>query len=151
MPRERTPPSATNSPLTIGRLARAAGVNVETIRYYQRRGLLDEPHKPPGGHRKYTRAVLDQMAFIRRAQQLGFSLAEVKDLLLLADGRSTRKARVIAERKVEFLERQIGQLGIMRRRLRRLIGASKRAGARRFCPIIAELIGATPGAKKGRA
>jgi len=128
-------------PLTIGKLARAAGVNVETIRYYQRRGLIDEPHKPPGGHRKYTRWVVDQIAFIRRAQQLGFSLAEVKDLLVLSDGKNTRKTRVIAERKVEFLERQIGHLGKMRRRLKSLIDKSKRAASRQFCPIIAELTG----------
>ena len=67
--------------MTIGRLAKAAGVNVETIRYYQRRGLLLEPRKPPGGHRRYSSTVLRQVAFIRSAQQLGFTLEEIGKLL----------------------------------------------------------------------
>ena len=139
-------------PLTIGRLAKAAGVNVETIRYYQRRGLIAEPRRPPGGHRKYAPEVLGQIAFIRRAQQLGFSLAEVKDLLQLSDGMATRKSRAIAERTVEFLARQITQLSRMRRRLGTLIAASKRTARRQFCPIIAELTGSdTRGGRKKAA
>src|SRR5258706_15510948 len=129
-------------PLTIGRLAKSAGVNVETIRYYQRRGIIDEPDKPLGGHRKYAPDVLEQIAFVRRAQQLGFSLAEVKELLMLKDGRSTHKARAIAERKVDGLDRQISHLAKMRRKLKRLVGASIKAGKRGFCPIIAALSGA---------
>ena len=67
--------------MTIGRLAKEAGVNVETVRYYQRRGLLEEPQKPAGGHRRYQQSTLDRIAFIRRAQALGFSLAEIESLL----------------------------------------------------------------------
>src|SRR3954468_16785809 len=74
------------SGMTIGRLAKAAGMNVETIRYYQRRGLLEEPKKPLGGHRRYPPQAVRQLAFIRRAQQLGFSLEEVKALLAFSDG-----------------------------------------------------------------
>lgn len=135
-------------PLTIGKLANAAGVNVETIRYYQRRGLIGEPHKPPGGQRKYAPIVIGQIAFIRRAQQLGFSLAEVKELLALSDGKSTRKVRAIAEGKVEFLDRQLEQLAGMRKKLASLIEASKRAADGEPCPIIAELDGKTPPRKK---
>ncbi len=62
-----------NEELTIGRLAKAAGVNVETIRYYQRRGLVDEPYKPLGGHRRYAPSAVSRVRFIKRAQQLGFS------------------------------------------------------------------------------
>jgi len=115
------------SGMTIGRLAKAAGVNVETIRYYQRRGLIGEPHKPPGGHRRYPMAVLDQIAFIRRAQQLGFSLAEVKELLDRSGGRNLRETRAIAESKYENLERHIAQLEMMRKRLKTLIERSKKA------------------------
>jgi Predicted transcriptional regulators len=115
------------SGMTIGRLAKAAGVNVETIRYYQRRGLIGEPHKPPGGHRRYPMAVLDQIAFIRRAQQLGFSLAEVKELLDRSGGRNLRETRAIAERKYENLELHIAQLEMMRKRLKTLIERSKKA------------------------
>lgn len=64
--------------LTIGKLADAAGVNVETIRYYQRRGLLDEPAKPLGGHRRYPVDMVKRLRFIKRAQALGFTLSEVR-------------------------------------------------------------------------
>lgn len=127
--------------LTIGRLAKAAGVNVETVRYYQRRGLIDEPTKPPGGHRRYPAQALQQIAFIRRAQQLGFSLAEVKDLLEFSDGKSTAKTRVIAEKKVASLDLHIDHLTKMRSRLKELITASKRAKSGTPCPIIGELNG----------
>ena len=127
--------------LTIGRLAKAAGVNVETIRYYQRRGLIDEPTKPPGGHRRYPAKTLVQIAFIRRAQQLGFSLAEVKSLLELSDGKSTAKTRAIAEKKVASLDLHIDHLTTMRGRLKSLIAASKKAKAGTHCPIITELNG----------
>jgi MerR family transcriptional regulator, mercuric resistance operon regulatory protein len=113
--------------MTIGRLAKAAAVNVETIRYYQRRGLIGEPHKPPGGHRRYPMLVVEQIAFIRRAQQLGFSLAEVKSLMQHAGGGSLRDTRAIAEKKYENLEIHIAQLNKMRRRLKTLIERSRKA------------------------
>lgn len=124
--------------MTIGRLAKAAGVNVETIRYYQRRGLIPEPHKPPGGHRRYPSRLVTQLAFIRRAQQLGFSLEEVKSLLRFADGRSPRETRAIAERKQEVLDSRIAELSSMRRKLKAMIAASAKPGARGD-PIIAAL------------
>ena len=66
--------------LPIGAVARAAAVNVETIRYYQRRGLLDEPEKPLGGHRRYADSAVGRVSFIKRAQQLGFTLDEARTL-----------------------------------------------------------------------
>lgn len=125
--------------MTIGRLAKAAGVNVETIRYYQRRGLIDEPRRPPSGHRRYPASVVDKINFVKRAQTLGFSLAEVKGLLDLSHGRSPRETRAIAERKLATLETHIGHLGKMCRRLLQLIEKSKKAKGRGFCPIIAAL------------
>ncbi len=130
--------------MTIGRLAKAAGVNVETIRYYQRRRLIVEPHKPPGGHRRYPSAVLDQLEFIRRAQQLGFSLEEVKRLLHMADGRSCRDTRLMAEAKLEVLDLRIAQLKKVRRDLERLVVACRASRGRGFCPIIAALLPAAP-------
>ena len=124
--------------VTIGRLAKAAGVNVETIRYYQRRGLIAEPHKPLGGHRRYPPVVMEQIAFIRRAQQLGFSLAEVKSLMDLSDGRNPKATRLIAEKKHANLELHIAQLSRMRRRLKALIVKSRKAAKGR-CPIIEAL------------
>ena len=125
--------------MTIGRVARAAGVNVETVRYYQRRGLLREPHKPPGGHRRYSPAVVEQIGFIRRAQQLGFSLEEVKALMELADAGDCRDARALAERKHEALGVRVAQLNAMRRELKRLIDACRRKARGAPCPFIAEL------------
>jgi MerR family mercuric resistance operon transcriptional regulator len=125
--------------MTIGRLAKAAGVNVETIRYYQRRGLIAEPTKPQGGHRRYPPGATARIAFIRRAQQLGFSLAEVKDLLQHGDGGNHRETRRIAERKHASLELHIEQLTRMRRRLKALIQRSVKAAGKGMCPIIEAL------------
>jgi MerR family mercuric resistance operon transcriptional regulator len=124
--------------VTIGRLAKAAGVNVETIRYYQRRGLIAEPHKPAGGHRRYPGAVIEQIAFIRRAQQLGFSLAEVKALIELCGARNLKATRLIAEKKHANLDLHIAQLTRMRRKLKSLIDKSRKA-VKGPCPIIEAL------------
>jgi MerR family mercuric resistance operon transcriptional regulator len=113
--------------MTIGRLAKAANINVETIRYYQRRGLIDEPRKPLGGHRRYPADVVRTLAFIRRAQQLGFSLEEVKTLLTLSRGRNARATRDLAEKKFELLEGRVAQLNKMRKQLGKLIEASRKA------------------------
>src|SRR5882672_10282342 len=106
--------------LTIGQLARAADVNVETIRYYQRRLLLDQPDKPLGGRRRYAPAAVKRVKFIRRAQQLGFTLEEVKNLLL-EDGRACRETRLLAEQKLTIIEARITALTRMRGALRQLV------------------------------
>ncbi len=122
--------------MTIGRLAKVLGVNVETIRYYQRRGLIEEPQRPLTGYRKYSALTIARMNFIRRAQQLGFSLAEVEQLIKLEDGRNCREVRLIAESKFSALERQIAELERMRRALQQLIAACKANRSRKACPII---------------
>ena len=127
--------------MTIGRLAKEAGVNVETIRYYQRRGLLDEPPKPSGGHRRYQPSAVKRIAFIRRAQGLGFSLAEVQTLLRYSDGRSWKETRQIAERKFASLNVHIGQLRKMRDTLKTMIDKSRAGKGRGPCPIITALDG----------
>ena len=126
--------------MTIGRLAKEAGVNVETIRYYQRRGILAEPHKPAGGHRRYPFAALERIGFIRRAQRLGFSLAEVESLIKYADGRSWRETRAIAEHKYATLSTHVEQLNAMRRALKGLIAKSLAGRGRGRCPIIGALL-----------
>ena len=125
--------------LSIGSLAKAADVNVETIRYYQRRGLLDEPSKPMGGHRRYTATAAMRVRFIKRAQQLGFTLEEIRELLLLEDGQSCREARLLAERKLELIETRVADLNRMRRSLRGLIAQCAEGKRPRSCPIIATL------------
>lgn len=128
-----------NVELTLGSLAKAAGVNVETIRYYQRRGLVDEPAKPLGGHRRYAASAVRRVQFIKRAQRLGFTLDEVTGLLRLEDGQNCRETRLLAERKLLLIEARIADLTRMRRILRELIAECAAGQRPRSCPIIATL------------
>ena len=123
--------------MTIGRLARAAGVNIETIRYYQRRGLLATPRKPVSGVRRYSSDILARLRFIKRAQELGFTLREIADLLKLGDG-SCKEARTLAERRLGDIVARIRDLQSMRQTLDKLIQAC-RAGNQPPCPIITSL------------
>ena len=123
----------------IGALAERAGVNVETIRYYQRRGLVEEPTKPLGGHRRYSASAVKRVVFIKRAQQLGFTLEEVKALLRLEDGQSCSETRTLAEHKLAVIEVRLADLNRMRRLLKNLISECSAGKRPRSCPIIATL------------
>lgn len=128
-------------PMTIGRLAEEAGVGVETIRYYQRRGLLETPGRPLGGRRHYSEETLSTIAFIRRAQYLGFSLEEIRALLGISDGQSCGDGRRHALSKIDELDERIRELTRMRRKLKALV---KRCDARKRgapCPFIQQLNG----------
>ena len=108
--------------LTIGKFAAAEGVGVETVRFYQRRGLLPLPERRgPGGFREYSEADRWRLAFIRRARQLGFSLGEIGDLLGPAEARSTADIVRAAEARLEAVDRQLRELALLRCRLRRLV------------------------------
>jgi MerR family mercuric resistance operon transcriptional regulator len=125
--------------LTIGGLARAAGVNVETIRYYHRRRLVAEPYKPPGGHRRYASSAVSRVRFIKRAQYLGFTLEEVTQLLQLEDGKSCGETRLLAQQKLAQIEERIADLDRIRRRLNALIADCAKDRNGHPCPIIATL------------
>ncbi|MEO8145221.1 MAG: MerR family transcriptional regulator [Betaproteobacteria bacterium] len=127
--------------MTIGRLAEAAGVHLETIRYYQRRGLLAEPKRPTGGIRRYGADAVARLGFIRRAQEVGFTLEEVKALLKLGETPSCRGARTLAAKKLELVESRLRDLTRMRGALADLIRQCD-AGRERNCPIINSLSGA---------
>lgn len=122
--------------LSIGQLAEAAGVHVETIRYYQRRGLLAEPPKPPGGHRRYPLADVKRVSFVKRAQALGFSLDDVATLLSLDSVSACGETRALAERKLALIERKSAELAAMRRALRGLVAQCGADHGRATCPII---------------
>jgi DNA-binding transcriptional MerR regulator len=108
--------------LTIGKFAAAEEVGVETVRFYQRRGLLALPERRgPGGFREYSEADRWRLAFIRRARQLGFSLGEIGDLLGPAEARSTGDIMRAAEARLEAVDRQLEELALLRCRLRRLV------------------------------
>jgi len=106
--------------LTIGKLAQMAQVNVETIRYYQRIGLIIEPNKPVQGYRKYNVPVADTIKFIKRSQQLGFTLKEIKELLTLGSG-SCQNVQALAQIKRNKIYRQIQDLTAMQNELDVLI------------------------------
>lgn len=120
---------------TIGGLARAAGVGVETVRYYQRRGLLDEPARPHGEVRRYGEDDLRRLKFIRAAQAAGFTLAEIGELLALSAARDHVRARELAQARVAALDDKIAELQAARTALAGLAAAcaSQRAGP---CPIL---------------
>jgi MerR family transcriptional regulator, mercuric resistance operon regulatory protein len=128
---------------TIGALARQAGVNVETIRYYQRRGLVPEPPKPLGGIRKYAPDHVQRLRFIKRAQQLGFSLEEVGDLLSLEDGLHCREVGEIAGQKLVTVRERIAQLKTMESALATLVRKCSSNKGKVRCPLIAALESAT--------
>jgi len=98
--------SPNQSAFTIGRLAKAADVNIETIRHYQRLELIIEPTKPLGGFRHYSFETVDRLRFIKRAKVLGFSLKEIKQLLLLGDS-NCNDVRLLAAEKSQFILNQI--------------------------------------------
>lgn len=126
--------------MTIGALARRAGVNVETIRYYQRLQLLDEPAKPPGGVRRYAEVVVERVRFIKRAQELGFSLAEIRRLMQLGDPQNCGEARALAAEKLALVESRVVDLQRLRGVLKDLIGRCDRRRGKVACPIIESLV-----------
>jgi MerR family mercuric resistance operon transcriptional regulator len=125
--------------LTIGTLAELAEVNVETIRYYQRRGLLQEPSRPAGGFRHYPPEAVQRVRFIKRAQKLGFTLEEIGNLLELEDGTQCAEAREIAAHKLEMIEEKLRDLSAMRDTLKELVRACAMGKDTRHCPIIETL------------
>jgi MerR family mercuric resistance operon transcriptional regulator len=124
--------------LTIGRLARAAGVGIETIRYYQQRELLPVPDTV-GAFRHYPATLTARVRFIKRAQELGFSLVEIGGLLRLQDGTDRESIRAIASERLQQTERKLADLKRMRKVLGHLLAECEHTGSEAPCPIIATL------------
>ncbi|HEX5477599.1 MAG TPA: MerR family transcriptional regulator [Burkholderiales bacterium] len=125
--------------MKIGQLAQAAAVHVETIRYYQRLGLVPRPARTRGAVRRYDAEAASRLAFIKRAQALGFSLEEVKLLLELSMGEHCIETRTLARRKLALVEMKIQDLLGMQRALKRLIRACSSGRRGQGCPIIENL------------
>ncbi|MDH3666606.1 MAG: MerR family DNA-binding protein [Paracoccaceae bacterium] len=133
--------------MRIGKLAAEAGVGVETVRFYESKDLIAQPIRPTGGgYRDYPVSVLDRIRFIRSAQQLGFSLKEVKDLLALDSDLQTQcgDVRGRAETKLREVEKKIRGLTRMRVALVRLIDHCPGDGPARRCSILNELRASDP-------
>lgn len=120
--------------MTIGALARAGGVGVETVRYYQRRGLLAEPARA-GGVRRYDEADARRLRFIRAAQEAGFTLAEIGELLALDAGEDRARARELAKARVAAIDAQLAKLTAARAALEQLARRCA-AGEGAGCPIL---------------
>ena len=114
--------------LTIGKLARAADVGVETVRFYQRRALIEEPSKPKHHQRRYSATTLDRLKFIRRAQAAGFTLREIGTLLELGTNRCA-DVRSLARMKLIQIDRQLSELNLIRGRLEELLRECGRTGS----------------------
>ena len=128
--------------MTIGRLAKTAGVGVETIRYYQQRGLLPVP-MAVGAYRHYPFAMNARIRFIKRAQELGFTLDEISELLRLEDGTDRVSIRRIATARLDQIEQKLTDLRRMQKTLRHLVGACEHTSQGLPCPIIATLAATT--------
>ncbi|WP_126456491.1 MerR family transcriptional regulator [Sulfuriflexus mobilis] len=124
--------------LTISRLAREAGVGVETVRYYQRIGLLEEPPKPAEGYRVYPGQALSRLQFIARAKELGFTLNEIKELLLL-DNADCQQTQEIAGQKLQSIHARIHDLTAMAETLEHLLRSCQGHATTAACPIIDSL------------
>ncbi len=125
--------------LTIGKLAKFAGVGVETIRYYQQRGLLPVPESS-GSYRHYPVSLGNRIRFIKRAQELGFSLEEVSELLSLEDGIDRASIRHIANERLDEIQTKLEDLNRMKKALSHLIRECESTGKDKPCPIIATLV-----------
>ena len=132
--------------MTIGRAAREAGVGVETIRFYERKGLIAQPLKPlDSGFRVYPMETIQRVRFIRQAQEIGFSLREIEELLSLRADPSAdcSEVRERAAAKLEEVDQKMAQLGRIRSALDELIAACPGRGALRRCSIMESLVAAT--------
>jgi len=126
------------TPLAIGQVAALTGVNVQTLRFYERRGLLKEVTRTVSGYRKYSDNDISTINFIRRSQELGFSLSEIEDLLWLQSGEISNREEIrsLARTKIEDLEIRINNLKQIRRALAMLVDSCMVADSNVRCPIL---------------
>lgn len=127
--------------LSIGEVARQANVGIETIRYYERQGLLPQPNRKSSGYRQYDKQAVRRLRFVRRAKELGFTLKEIKSLFALQiDSNATRAdVRKQAEQKIVLIEEKIRDLERMRQSLTRLLDTCHGDGVASECPILEAL------------
>lgn len=125
--------------LTIGKLAEAAEVGVEAVRFYQRSNLLAEPERPTSGYREYRQADVERIRFIKRAQTLGFSLDDIRGLLKLDGLQTCKLTHELALNKLQVVEDKIAALRQMRNALRQLVQKCELNHEQGDCPIIQSL------------
>ena len=121
---------------TISRLAASAGVHIETVRYYQRRGLLHAPERPAGGVRRYGESDVNRLQFIRRAQVMGFSLDEIADLLKLTGERSCEQTRQLTEHKLADVRLRLEELRQLEIDLEQMVARCSQIPVGACCPTL---------------
>lgn len=126
---------------TIGGLAKSAGVSIETVRFYQREGLIPEPRRAPGSIRRYGSSDIERVRFIKSAQRLGFTLVEIADLLVLDDGTHCNEARALAQGKLDDVRVRLDDLRRMESVLAHLVKECGATRGRVTCPLVAALRG----------
>ena len=129
-----------NSRLTIGRLAEMAGVGVETVRFYQRSGLLTEPERPASGYREYSQSDVRRIRFIKRAQTLGFNLDDIAGLLKLDGPQTCSLTHHLALNKLHLVEEKIAALASIRDALALMVRRCELKHKKGTCPIIQSLV-----------
>ncbi|AKU95719.1 Heavy metal resistance transcriptional regulator HmrR [Labilithrix luteola] len=131
----------TSTPLSIGALAKRAGVSVQAVRYYERLGLMPQPRRASGEYRKYDETAVARLRFIRRAADLGFTLAETKDLLSLRarPGAPCKSVRARAREKLAAIEHKLAELEDLRRAVAALVDVCGGDTAVEHCSILAAL------------
>lgn len=127
-----------NTSLTIGHLAKYADVGVETIRYYQKRNLLPIPTRC-GSYRQYPASMVERIRFIKRAQELGFTLNEINELLTLDDHTDKATIRKIASHKIKHIQQKLDDLSRMKNTLQTLVSCCASSTTEQRCPIIDSL------------
>lgn len=127
--------------MTIGKVAKLAAVGVETVRFYEREGLIGKPPRRESGYREFPADTVARLRFIRRAKELGFSLKEIRELLALrvAPGATCPQVRKRAATKIADIEEKVRSLQRMKRALEKLAGACNGEGAVSACPILGAL------------
>jgi len=124
--------------MRIGEIAKRSGIGIETIRYYEREALLDEPQRRPSGYRQYDESTLERLAYIRRAKELGFTLSEIRELLELSFTSQTCCDHVWqrAAIKLNDIKDKIRSLQKMRRSLTTILERCKANGSTHECPLV---------------
>lgn len=123
--------------MKIGEVAQETGIGIETIRFYERKGLLNEPDRKPSGYRQYDDSVIARLRFIRRSKELGFTLTEISDLMSLWFDTGTKCTDVTKKAlvKIEEIEEKTKALNKMKRSLKKLIDQCHERGSLEGCPL----------------
>ena len=123
--------------MKIGEVAKLAGTGIETIRFYEREGVLLEPKRRPSGYRQYDEATVERLEYIRRAKELGFTLSEIKELLSLSFAHSNcDHIRQRAEGRITDIENKIRSLQQMKRSLRKILERCQTKNSTDDCPLV---------------